>query len=415
MGVSALTAGAIKCILYQFPDAEICLLDYGKERLRYQINIGNRKVFIPLINIRFSKKIYLRNNIVVLMLLAIITKLIPIGTIKRKIIHNNFYLKHVFESDIVASISGGDSFSDIYGIGRFLYYSLPQLLILILGKRLTLLPQTIGPFNSKMVRFIARYILCRSKRIYSRDYTGIKEIQRFIQNNCDFEKLKFCYDVGFVLDPIKPNAVDLTGFSNKKNGVSFVVGLNISGLLYKGGYTQNNMFGLKIEYKSLINDFIEFFIEKKKAFVMLIPHVFGGGADSESDSVICEKVYSELKEKYSDKLALARGRYDQNEIKYIIGLCDFFIGSRMHACIAALSQNIPTVAIAYSKKFLGVMESIGFDSIVADPRKIGKKEVMKVVIEALEQRDKTIKELEQKMPFIKKTVLNLFSDPMMFS
>ena len=41
--------------------------------------------------------------------------------------------------------------------------------------------------------------------------------------------------------------------------------------------------------------------------------------------------------------------YDQHAIKSIIGRCDFFIGSRMHACIAALSQKIPTAAVAIVK------------------------------------------------------------------
>ena len=40
----------------------------------------------------------------------------------------------------------------------------------------------------------------------------------------------------------------------------------------------------------------------------------------------------------------------------------------MHACIAALSQTVPAVAIAYSRKFLGVMETIGVEDIVVDPQ-----------------------------------------------
>ena len=46
-------------------------------------------------------------------------------------------------------------------------------------------------------------------------------------------------------------------------------------------------------------------------------------------------------------------------MKYLIGQCDFFVGSRMHSCIAAVSQCVPAVSIAYSDKFIGVMATLG--------------------------------------------------------
>ena len=66
-------------------------------------------------------------------------------------------------------------------------------------------------------------------------------------------------------------------------------------------------------------------------------------------------------------------------IKGVIGLCDFFIGSRMHACIAALSQGIPTVAVAYSPKFKGVFDSIGTGDMVIDATSVD----METAIEAI--------------------------------
>jgi polysaccharide pyruvyl transferase WcaK-like protein len=40
----------------------------------------------------------------------------------------------------------------------------------------------------------------------------------------------------------------------------------------------------------------------------------------------------------------------------------------MHACISALSQGIPTVGIAYSKKFKGVFDSVNSADLVVDAR-----------------------------------------------
>ena len=281
-----------------------------------------------------------------------------------------------------------------------------------MGKKLVLLPQTLGPFKKRSSRVIARYILNQADVVYSRDHTGIEEMKRFLGRRFNTSRVGFCYDVGFALDPVKPDRIDLDGLLEKRRDGdgSCIAGLNVSGLLFMGGYTQNNMFGLKVDYRELVYDLIDFLIREKNVIVLLVPHVFGAQEHLESDSVVCEKIYDELKNKYKDKIYLTRGSYNQNEIKYIIGLCDFFIGSRMHACIAALSQNIPSVAIAYSRKFFGVMQSIGTESLVADPRILGKEEIFNIIDEVYEHRDSVSEQLKQTMPQVKKTVLNLFRD-----
>ena len=292
LGVGALTAGTIKAVLHQYPHAEIFLLDYGKESTTYHFEANGDTIPIRLVNMRFSKKIYLRNNIAVLILTSLLLRLIPSQKLKDELIKRNSCLSNVLEADIVAAISGGDSFSDIYGLGRLLYVALPQVLVLLLGKNLILLPQTVGPFRSQLARKIAKFIMSKAEIVYSRDYDGIGEMRKMLSSPEKSEKIRFCYDVGFVLDPVRPVNMDLQ-LDNLKNEGKPVVGLNISGLLYMGGYTGNNMFGLKIDYKAFILNLIDFMIKKKNATVMLIPHVFG--TQGESDSVVCEEVYASLK------------------------------------------------------------------------------------------------------------------------
>jgi polysaccharide pyruvyl transferase WcaK-like protein len=126
--------------------------------------------------------------------------------------------------------------------------------------------------------------------------------------------------------------------------------------------------------------------------------------------VVCEKVFAALEKKYEGRLGLVRGTYNQSEIKYLIGQCDFFVGSRMHACIAAISQLVPAVCIAYSGKFAGVMETIGIESMVADARRLSASEILQMVEESFEHRAITRQILERKIPEVKTVVLNLFSD-----
>lgn len=407
MGMNALTAGTLKAFIKRYPQGELFILEYGKEQLTFNVEMAGEIIPVQLINIRFSKRFYLRNNIAWLLMLALCARLIPFRQLGKRMVARNLWLSRVADADIVASMAGGDSFSDIYGLGRLLYVSLPQLLALVLGKKLVVLPQTIGPFKSAVAKTIARTILRRARLIYSRDHEGVAATHDLIGYSDTDERVRFCYDVGFVLDPVKPKNMGQQ-FQNRKENGKPVVGLNISGLLYMGGYSRNNMFGLKIDYKKLIPDLIDLMIRKHDSAVILVPHVFG--ADGESDSVVCQEVYSLLKERYDGRLLNAGSEYNQSEIKYIIGLCEFFIGSRMHACIAALSQNVPTVSIAYSSKFIGVMQTIGAAELVADPRKLDKEEIFRVIGDAYEHKTRIKEHLEKTMPQVRETVLDLFNE-----
>ena len=407
MGMNALTAGTLKAFINRYPEGELFLLEYGKEKITFNSEMTGEVTPVQLINIRFSKKFYLENNIALLLMLAVFARLIPLRRLCKKMIARNFWLNRITDADIVVSMAGGDSFSDIYGLGRLLYVSLPQLLALVLGKRLVVLPQTIGPFKSTVAKTIARAILRRTLLIYSRDHEGVAATRELIGYSDTDERVRFCYDVGFVLDPVKPKCLGFQ-FDNRKEKGKPVVGLNISGLLYMGGYSRNNMFGLKIDYKKLIPELIDLMIRKHESAVILVPHVFG--ANGESDSVVSQEVYSFLEDRYDGRLLIAAGEYNQSEIKYVIGLCDFFIGSRMHACIAALSQNVPTVSIAYSSKFIGVMQTIGVAELVADPRKLETEEIVRVISSSFEHRARLREHLERTIPEVKNTVLNLFGD-----
>lgn len=411
MGVSALTAGAIKCVRRSYPDSDICFLDYGKSAETYNFSVFNRDILIQLINLRFSKRIFLKNHIAFLLLLSAIARLMPFRGAKDALISSNQYLSRICDADIIASVAGGDSFSDIYGLGRFFYVALPQLLVLMLGKRLVLLPQTIGPFRKRLTRAVARLIIGKAGLVYSRDYAGLLEARELLGVQGKSDRIRFCYDMGFVVDPVRPAKLDLDGLPGPSRSADkpCTAGVNVSGLLSMGGYTGDNMFGLKDDYRELITGVIALLMEKG-ANVILVPHVFGGKDHAESDSAACEEVYAGLKGKYGDRLSVVKGAYDQSEIKHIIGMCDFFVGSRMHACIAAMSQNVPSVAIAYSKKFHGVMESIGVESCVANPCILGKKEILGLVGKAFEEREIIKEQLKNTMPQVKEAVLNLFNE-----
>lgn len=404
LGVSALASGTVASVLSTFPDAQVFLLEYDREPSKHVVYSQNGTVEVELVNIRFSKRLFLRNNIARLLVEAFFIGLLPKGRWQRSLLNRNPYFRRILECDVIASIAGGDSFSDIYGLPRLLYMALPQLLVLQLGKPLVLLPQTLGPFRGAGAKMIARYIMRRATVVYARDRTSLAEAGRLL--GAQPSQLRFSYDMAFMLAAVKPPAAKLRGLPLEKGGGP-LIGINVSGLLLMGGYTHNNMFGLKTDYACLMREIIGYFVREHQANVLLVPHVFGD--DPESDVRACAGLFKELHSTCHGRLFMLPGNFNQHEIKYVIGQCDFFVGSRMHACIAALSQSVPAACLAYSRKFAGVMASIGAERLVIDLRECEAAKIMALIEGAYAAREDLQSQLTQTMPAIKQTVAGLFA------
>lgn len=408
MGVGALTAGALTVLSRRYPSAAISLLDYGREPAVSVTRVDGRTISVPLVNLRFSWKILLANNVAALIAMSLVSRVLGTGA-RNWFVHRNRWLSTIADCDAAVAVSGGDSFSDIYGMGRFFYVTLPQLLAVSLGVKLIMLPQTIGPFRGVASRWIARFLVRRAALVYSRDLAGLDEIQKLLGKNDAQAKVRFCFDMGFVVEPHSPRQLDLGGLApSRVAGDRPRVGLNVSGLLLMGGYSRSNMFALKLDYSDFIDQLVTHLIENKNADVLLVPHVFGDHA--ESDTTAARTVHERLRDRHGAHLFQAEGRYNQNEVKHVIGLCDFFVGSRMHACIAALSQGIPAVGVAYSDKFSGVFDSIGAGQLVVDPRRLTEGEAVEAVAHAFDERESTRARLRDDMPRVKARVLAMLDE-----
>jgi colanic acid/amylovoran biosynthesis protein len=407
-GIGALTSGTIRSLVHSVGAVEVSFLDYAYADNVHHLSIEGKELTVPVIPLRFSKRFYLRNNIARLLILACLLRLIPSKALRERLARRDACLKRLLEPVIALSMAGGDSFSDIYGLARLLYVSLPQLLILALGRPLNLLPQTIGPFRTVAGRAIARFILRRAQQINTRDMGSLKEVERLLGRKP--ANATQVYDMGFALEPLPPPAgVQEQLQSARARGA--LIGLNVSGLLYQGGYTRRNQFARKSDYPGLVRRLIGTLLEDRNLRIVLVPHVFGVAGTEEADNIACEDLLKGLDAKDLERVTTVRGSLDQHEIKWVIGQCDFFIGSRMHACIAALSQCVPAVGLAYSRKFSGVLDTVGGGSRVIDLRQADAEQVLAQVNQAFTDRELLRNELKARMPAIRESVLNFFADP----
>lgn len=247
------------------------------------------------------------------------------------------------KSDFVFDFTFGDSFSDIYGFKRYLSYCVPKLLAVYNGNSLILGNQTYGPFKSLPVKLLTGHVLKKSFRVFSRDQ---------LSSNCVYElskrKAEQFVDIAFSLPTQKKVEID----HSKIN-----IGLNVSGLLWNGGYNGGNQFNLSVNYKNYICRVIDKLLENDCYTIHIIPHVIVKNyCTLDNDLVACD----ELEDMYGSNVVIHRNFETPMEAKGIIAQMDVFTGARMHATIAGVSSGIATIPFSYSRKFEGLYNSIEY-------------------------------------------------------
>lgn len=401
-GVAALACGTLAAVFRAWPRANVALLDYAKTPRSHTVRVAGAVHSVGLVPLRFSKNIFLPNHIARLLASAALLRLLPKNA-RIALVNGNPWLRPIARAGIIGALSGGDSFSDLYGFRRLLYVSLPQLLVLVMGKPLVLLPQSFGPFRGTLARGLARQIVRRAAHVYTREADGLDAI-RILAPDAE-PRASFAYDMGVALEPHAPAPHVWPPVFPALLGRT-LIGVNISGLLYGDGDSSGSAFGLRAPYAALMREIVTQLDARENCTVVLISHVFGTGG--ESDVTAALKLWRSLPNSLAARVLVLTHELDQHEVKYIIGQCDLFIGARMHACIAAISQAVPCVALAYSDKFRGVISSLGNSDMVVDLRQEDQIRIMANVAAAFMARHTTRASLAARNPGIVAKVRGFF-------
>jgi len=241
-------------------------------------------------------------------------------------------------SDIFIDNGNGDSFSDIYGIQCFKMIESRFKFALDRRRPLILLPQTIGPFKSQRAAAGAAKVIHGAAAVYARDPLSV-QCAGDIAGDVEVSET---VDVALFMPYQKRVAVDAH---------TVTIGLNPSGLLWKGGFTQDNQFGLKDDYRAVVRMVIRALLRMPGVTVELIGHdIMGPNAgNTEDDYYVCKLLQKEF-----PLCRVAPFFYGPVEAKSYISGLDLLVGSRMHCCIAAYSSGVPVFPLAYSRKFEGL-------------------------------------------------------------
>ncbi|MFC1997366.1 polysaccharide pyruvyl transferase family protein [Chloroflexota bacterium] len=275
--------------------------------------------------------------------LACLWMLLKIMHISPNILQKNKILNAIEESDLFIDLSG-ISFSD--GRGIVLAYNVACILPAILMKKPVMkYSQALGPFDTLGNRWLAKTLLPYMRVIASRGTITHKYLSEL-----GLENVSLCADAAFTLhDQSNDNNIAVKLNNSKSLVGREIVGISASSVVRT--YCEKK----QIDYCRIIARFSDQIIASGKYSVRLIAHAVReskrGGRTNDIDT--CQKIYHQME--YKEYCQLIIEDYTPSELRTIIGNSNYFIASRFHSMVFALSENIPVIVIAWSHKYREVL------------------------------------------------------------
>jgi len=394
MAISA--ANTLKKII---PDAEFSILSshFDIDRRRYA-PYGIKVIERTWRGSKIKAKKRL-TRIIILASLALITlfNFVLMRIIKSK--KNKLYTKSIgefFASDIIIDING-DSLTEDYGFPMGALFEI--LLGIITGNPVVIYAQSIGPFKSKMTKFSAKFVFNRVSLITVREEITYKYMRELGIKT----PVYLTAESAFLLEPASNESINrILSEEGIRLNEKPLIGISPSRIIYRYGFPDcehpTEKYRGYIRIMAKITDYI---IDKLNATVIFIPHVIASDND---DRVVSKDIYMSVRNKHKVKIITYECTAD--ELKGLIGICDLFIGCRMHATIASTSMLVPTIAIAYSSKTHGIIgKMLGQEELVIDIRKLKSDELLSELKSkinyAYENRDSIRNNLREKIKMMR--------------
>lgn len=235
----------------------------------------------------------------------------------------------------LAVISGGDVYSSEYGHDSLLYYCSLVHTAKAAGLVVVLLGHTVGRFTNAADENAWRACAAKIDLLTTRDqltYDYLAQIDGLA------DKTKVCADVAFGLQPAVQ--APASAFADPSRPC---VALSISRGLHR-------WCALSAEsHRSAWLELIQHMLQEWQVNVMLIPHVQESYGD---DRQLATDLHRSTN--FDPRLWVAAEDLSASEFKRLISTCDLVVAERMHAAIAGLSTQVPTVMVSYSLKVEGI-------------------------------------------------------------
>lgn len=272
-----------------------------------------------------------------------------------------------YETNIVLSCGGGNFYADNKLSPALLSGLMAIAFPIALGKRVVMLPQSIGPIEGNFQKFITKIVLEKVDTIIVRESRSID----FMHDSLKVKKPPILLpDLAFSLPVVTPNF-------HRSHQLRVGVTIIDRGAQKKDFNNQDN-------YEIAI---LEVLSELHNRFGANI-HIFSqcnGPSPDQDDRSIAQKFSQEL-QKRNVPTNINLNIKDAQELRHAYHQMDIMIASRMHTAIIALGVCIPVVLIGYQPKSCGMMNDFGLGEYCVSINEVNPEILRLMVNKAIELR-----------------------------
>ncbi len=296
----------------------------------------------------------------------------------------------VSRADLVV-VSGGDVLAD-YGEAAVKHYFFPVAVASALGKPVYVFAQSISRYPDRGLESFCRRLLDRTGLITVREKISYDYL-RELDIRAPFHRTA---DPAFLLRPCGPGRTkEILGEEGIDGGGEPRIGFSVSRTVTRWGGSDHG--GFVDGMAGVLDRLAERYRDVRFLFV---PHVSNRRDEENDDRAIGRQIARKVS--CRDRVDLVEGDYRCDELKALIGTCGLFVGARTHATIAAVSQGIPTLALAYSIKASGIMgELLDEEVCVLEAGDFSADRLFRMIENLQEHQDRYRDRIRSRLPHVR--------------
>ncbi len=255
------------------------------------------------------------------------------------------------------------------------------LLARFLGKPVVVFPNSVGPFQTFVGRFLSRLALSNCEFVLVREPISYGIVESLGIKS----RTILTYDTALLYSGANVSSAEKCA----GNSVGVSVGV------YSNSLPEKNI----LEFVSTLADVLDDSIDQFGFSVVLLPHYVSGFKydDLEISRLVLGRMRNAAHAKICEVGSL-------EEFKSAISRMDMVVSSKMHPVVLASSSFVPTVSITYDHKQTGFALSLGLGDCVVPLREVSRERLLSRIQYVWKNREEIRSRLKAQVPEMQKNV-----------
>lgn len=299
----------------------------------------------------------------------------------------------IFKDAEVAFVKGGGFLHSSGGLVSTykIYYFLYHIIYAQkMGKKVYIMPNSFGPFDGSLVKFMVRKVLSNCELVTTRENISSESLKKVVGI-----KTYNYPDLAFYLNTESDEKLT-TLLQNKQIpiGTKKCVAITVRPYRFDGDKGKNKY----KNYQDAISGFVDWLYDNAY-YPVFVEHTY---CDLEHEQDIsCIKDVEKLLQCRTKYAIFSDRSLNCKQLKKVYSYFDYIVGTRFHSVIFSITQRVPAIAITYGgNKGNGIMKDMNMEDLVVPIENITTSMLIKKFIYLTENRESVLSKIDDYMECI---------------